>query len=98
VPPVPLRQSLVIGRASADPENDMSAKPDAQAPFQFTASRYRERAQTNNERIEFFNLLVPVAMLQRHRIRVSADLVRFRESWLLALSALSQSYEPGPRP
>lgn len=87
---------MVIGRASTDPENDMSAKPDPQAAFQLTVSRYRERALTINERIELFNLLVPVAMLQRHKIHISADLVRFRESWLLALSALSQSCKPCP--
>lgn len=86
---------MVVGRASTDPENDMSAKPDPQAAFQLTASRYRERALTINERIEFFNLLVPVAMLQRHKIRISADLVRFRESWWLTPSAASRGYRPG---
>jgi len=89
-------QLLAAGRTSADLATDLHAKHDLEGAFQLTASRYRERAQIINKKIELFNLMVPVVLLQRHNIRISADLVRFRESWLLALSTLSQSYEPGP--
>lgn len=89
-------QLLAAGRTSADFATDLHARHDLEAAFQPTASRYRECAQTINKKIELFNLMVPVVLLQKHKIRISADLVRFRESWLLALSALSQSCKPCP--
>lgn len=51
-----------------------------------------------NNRVKPTHLLFPVAMTQRHSIRMGEDSVRFKESCVLALGALSQSCEPGTQP
>jgi hypothetical protein len=49
--------------------------------YQWTIATFTQRAEQLNERIELFNLKVPLTISQKHKIQVADEINRFRASW-----------------
>jgi hypothetical protein len=49
--------------------------------YQWTIATFTQRAEQLNERIELFNLKVPLTTLQKQKIQVAEETNRFRASW-----------------
>jgi hypothetical protein len=49
--------------------------------YHWTIATFTKRAEQLNERIELFNLKVPLTSLQRHKIQVAEEIDRFLVDW-----------------
>jgi DnaJ family protein C protein 28 len=66
--------------SSTDGRDDIDA--DLEDAYRWTVADYIERAKKLNEKIELFNLMVPLVHLQKHKVHIDEALLKFQESWL----------------
>ena len=65
--------------SSTGDKNEIGSKLDD--TYRWTVASYTERAKKLNEKIELFNLMVPLMHLQRHKVPAAEELRRFQESF-----------------
>lgn len=69
------------------------------AVYSWTVAAYKRRAAALNEKIELFNLTVPLMHLQKHKVDVVEELRKFRELWPQRTSAADEALSaPPPSP
>lgn len=66
--------------ASTDDREEIDAQLDD--IYRWTVASYTERAKKLNQKMELFNLMVPLMHLQKHQVPIVEDLRKFRKSWL----------------
>jgi DnaJ family protein C protein 28 len=66
--------------ASTDDREEIDAQLDD--IYRWTVASYTERAKKLNQKMELFNLMVPLMHLQKHKVPIVEELRKFRKSWL----------------
>ncbi len=74
-------QLLWANRVLCSTDEMIEVEAELDDGYRWTISNYTERARKVNEKIELFNLIVPLVHLQKHKVSIAEDLRRFREHW-----------------
>ncbi len=77
---------------STDDQEEINAELDD--TYRWTITAYARRARDLNEKIELFNLTVPLMHLQKRKAPVAEELRKFRESWLETTQGHKQRLPP----
>lgn len=80
-----------LERTLGSREGALVAGSDLQEAHHRAVRRFRQRAERLNGRIDLFNLKVPLVVLQRHKVRITEELLRFGESWLRTVDGRNRS-------
>lgn len=78
-------QLLWLERMLGSREGLLVADSDLREAHHWAVRHFRERAEKLNGRIDLFNLMVPLVILQRHKVRISEELLGFGDSWVRAV-------------
>ncbi len=74
-------QLTSAGEALISSDSKLQVEAQLNHRHQWTIATFTERAEQLNERIELFNLKVPLTTLQKQKIQVTDEINRFRASW-----------------
>lgn len=75
-------QLLWASKALSSTDDRQEIDVELDDVYRWTIDSYTQRAIELNEKIEIFNLTVPLMRLQRHKVLVGEELRKFRERWL----------------
>lgn len=75
-------QLLWANKALSSPDDRQEIDVELDDVYHWTIDSYTQRATRLNEKIEIFNLMVPLMRLQKHKVLIGEELREFRERWL----------------
>ena len=66
--------------------------------YRWTVTKYIERANKLNEKICLFNLMVPLIHLQKPKVHIDGELLKFQRSWSQTTEARGEVFSSPPCP